>query len=120
MEFFFENGADLSIRVNGTILGGVTDLQRTVINDGVDIHQFLTDKPVARIPKQKYRLEFKMRCQNGCPFENGVESIEINDGKKTETYTNCAVNIIDSKAEPNRVTEYKVKAEAKERSIEHE
>ena len=120
MEFFFENGADLLVRVNGIILGGISDLQRTVINDNTDIYQFLTDKPVARVPKQKYRLEFKMCCKNGCPFENSIESICISDGKRTEIYTNCAVKIIDSQAEANRVVRYKVKVEAQERSVEYE
>ena len=33
MEFYFENGADLIIRLDGAVLGGVTYLKRTVIND---------------------------------------------------------------------------------------
>ena len=64
MEFYFENGADLIIRVDGGVLGGVTHFKRTVKNDADNIYQFLTDKPVARIPKQKYRLRFKMRCKS--------------------------------------------------------
>ena len=120
MELLFENGSDLLIRVNGEITGGVSDLRRTVINDEENIYQFLTDKPVARIPKQKYRLRFKMRCKSGCVFENGVESIEISDGKKTEIYTSCAVRILHSRAEPNRAVEYEVTVEARERSVANE
>ena len=120
MDFLFENGADLLIRADGEILGGVSDMRRTVINDEENIYQFLTDKPVARIPKQKYRLRFKMRCNGGCAFENGVESVEISDGAKTEIYTNCAVKILHSRAEPGRDVEYEVTVEARERSIEYE
>ena len=74
----------------------------------------------ARSMLSSYLRDIKMRCKSGCVFENGVESIEISDGKKTEIYTSCAVTILHSRAEPNRAVEYEVTVEARERSVAYE
>lgn len=120
MEFYFENGADLIIRLDGTVLGGVTYLKRTVINDADCIYQFLTDKPVVSIPRHKYRLEFKMRCSDGCVFDNDVHSITVSDSAKTEIYTNCVVKESVRVALPGGAVEYSATVEAEERSVERE
>lgn len=120
MEFYFENGADLVIRVDGAVLGGVTYFKRTVKNDADGIYQFLTDKPVASIPRRKYRLEFKLRCFGGCVFDGEINTITVSGGDKTETYTNCVVKECVCTALPEGALEYFAMVEAEERSVERE
>lgn len=118
MEFYFENGADLIIRVDGTVLGGVISFKRTRLIEAEGIHQFLTDKPVISIPRQKYKLEFKLRCCDGCVFDNAVNSISVSDGVKTEIYTNCVVKKSVCEVLPKGALEYSAEVEAEERSVE--
>ena len=66
MEYSFEKGGDVLVRVNGAVLGGVKELKRSVKNEPYEIHQFLTDKPVARLVRKTYELEFDLRCGALC------------------------------------------------------
>ena len=116
MDFLFENGADLIIRVDGGVLGGVTHFKRTVKNDADNIYQFLTDKPVVSIPRHKYKLEFKLRCSGGCVFDNEIHTITVSGGDKTEAYTNCVVKECVCTAHHEDALEYSAVVEAEERS----
>ena len=120
MEFYFENGADLIIRVDGAVLGGVTYFKKTVKNDADHIYQFLTDKPVVSIPRRKYKLEFKLRCFGGCIFDNEIHTITVSGGDKTEAYTNCVVKKCVYTARPDGALEYSAAVEAEERSAASE
>ena len=117
MDYYFEKGDDLLIRVNGAVLGGVKKLRRTVKNDPQGIYRFLTDKPVIRLDRKRYELEFFMNCGESCPFEDDVTSISVNDGRKTEIYTLCNVKRLRSTAHRRGDIEYHAVISADERSV---
>ena len=117
MEFAFEKGSDLLIRVNGEILGGVKKLKRAVKTDTEGIYQFLTDKPVARWQKKTYELELWLRCAGDCVLADTVHSVCVSDGDKTELYTLCAVKCLESTAQARGAVEYHAVIDAAERSV---
>ena len=120
MAFSFEKGSDLLIKVDGEILGGVVRLRRIVKNDPDAVYEFLTDTPVALIPRKTYVLRFYMRCENGCVFDGDFNSIEVRCRSKTETYTMCSATRCESRAYPNTDINYIVTVTAKERSVADE
>ena len=117
MEDSVEKGGDLLVRVNGAVLGGVKELKRSVKNEPYEIHQFLTDKPVARLVRKTYELEFDLRCGEACPFEDDIVSISVKDRQKTEIYTLCAVKKLGSSAHRTGDVEYHAVVSAEERSV---
>ncbi len=117
MEFAFDKGNDVLIRVNGAVLGGVLKLKRTVKTDADNIGQFLTDKPVARLESRAYTVELWLRCEGGCVFENAVSSLSVSDADKTEIYTLCTVKSLESTAQARGTVEYHAVISAAERSV---
>ncbi len=93
MDFEFEKCVDAVIRVNGAVLGAVTKAECTSENSYSDINEFLTDKPVYRIPSSRYRLRLEMTLGGGNPFadETHFEQIELVMKSKTLRYSDCFV-----------------------------
>ena len=120
MEFSFDKGSDVIIRVDGDILGGVTKLRRTVRSEAQGIYEFLTDRPVARLPRQTYILELWLKGRGGCVFENEIHTVTVTAKGKTEAYTGCAVTSLQCTALPRGDVEYAVTVEAEERSVANE
>ena len=88
-----------------------------ISNEPYEIHQFLTDKPVARLVRKTYELEFDLRCGEACPFEDDIVSISVKDRQKTEIYTLCAVKKLGSSAHRTGDVEYHAVVSAEERSV---
>ena len=120
MAFNYEKGSDVLVRVNGTVLGGVTDLRRTMKRSHTEIHEYLTDKPVAVIPENVYYIQIKLNRSPEYPFDGNVSFVEITGSGRTERYTSCFVREENSKALPRGETEYTVTVEAGERSVMYE
>lgn len=117
MTVHFERGEDLTIRVNGDVLGGVTALRRTEKNDCMDIMQFLTDKPVARLDRKRWELELWIRGGGCAALDGAVESVSVSDGEKTEVYTLCRVSSLQRTAKPRETSELCAVITADERSV---
>ncbi len=120
MDFHFEKGGDLTVWLNGAVLGGVFQLNRTVKNSAEHIYEFLTDKPVASMPAVTYVLTFRLHCSGGCPFDGEINEITVADKHRRERYTLCTVRELHSEARPRGYTEYTVTVEAAERSVADE
>lgn len=110
-------GSDLTISVNGEVLGGVKALRRVTENksEGI-IYQFLTDKPVARVESKRYTLELVFHCSGPCVLDNAVNSICVCGKDKTELYTHCTVEKLERTAEADGAVEYRAVIAAEERS----
>lgn len=117
MTFAFEKGSDLQVLVNGAVLGGVTKLRRIANPRSDEIYTFLTDKPVARLTRERYVIKLEMHCVNGCVFDGEVESITIRDPHKTEIYTLCAVERCERRVLPHGEVRYIAVVTAYERSV---
>lgn len=115
--FCFDKGSDILVRVDGETVGGIVRLRRIVKDSPDEIREFLTDKPVARIPRKSYVLRFYMCCSGGCVFDGDFDSIEIRDRHKTETYTMCTAERCESRAYQHTDVDYIVTVTAKERSV---
>lgn len=112
------NGSDFTVRVNGKIVGGVYRFVSKTLTETEEIQEFLTDIPVAQIPRESYVLEFFMHCTDGCVFEEApLESIAVFDGHKTEIYTFCAVRELACEVMPEGSADYRVTVTAEERGV---
>lgn len=113
----YEKGENLMLRVNGAVLGGVSELRRTEKCQWDGIYTYLTDKPVAKIPSKKYYIEITLCRGEDYPFDGTVDSLSISDGERTETYSMCSVEKAESRAGARGEVVYTVTVAAEERSI---
>ena len=120
MTFRFENGGDLTVRVNGAVLGGVSELRRQVKRKTEGIFEFLTDKPVAVTAGETYYITMKLRRGADYPFDGAVESVAVSGGGRRELYTLCTVEKAESEALPHGEVGYTVSIAAQERSVSDE
>ncbi len=120
MSVEFEKGSDLTVRVNGTVLGGVIELQRTVKRSTDEIMEYLTDKPKAVIASEIYYIILKLRRTAFYPFDSGIGYVEVFSGNRTERYSMCTVLKAGSSALAHGEAEYTVVIEARERSVWNE
>ena len=116
----FEKGSDLTVLVNGRVLGGVLRLRRRVKRGAQEIREFLTDKPVALIPTEVYYIEMELRRAPGYPFDDAVETVTVTGGGRTEVYSLCTVERARSDAEAHGEVAYTVVIAARERSVSDE
>ena len=120
MAFNYEKGSDVLVRVNGTVLGGVTALRRTMKQTQKEIYEYLADKPVAVIPEKMYYIQIKLNRSEEYPFDENLSFVEIVGGGRIERYTSCFVRRERSDVLPRGETEYTVTIVARERSVLYE
>lgn len=89
-DFVFVRGNDLTIKLNGEVLGGVQKAVCSTKKTFSDIKEFLTDIPVARVEEKRYEIILNLNIPSLDNLES-IESIEISDSAKTVTYTKCNV-----------------------------
>lgn len=116
-DFAFEKGDDITIRLNGKIVGGVKKVTCKIENTFYDISQFLTDVPVERMAQKKYRIELEMNNSGKLDFLQGqsFECLEIFNTKKIVVYTDCFVSSVTASISAKNAVEYTVKITARER-----
>lgn len=116
-DFAFEKGDDITIRLNGKIIGGIKKARCTIENTFYDISQFLTDVPVERITGSRYSIELVMNNSGKLDFLQGqsFEKLEIFNTKKIVTYTDCFVVSVTADISTKNAVEYTVKIAALER-----
>ena len=83
-DFAFEKGDDITIRLNGKIVGGVKKATCKIENTFYDISQFFTDVPVERMTGKRYNIELVMNNSGKLDFLQGqsFERLEIFNTKK--------------------------------------
>ena len=113
----FEKGNDLTVLVNGAVLGGVLRLKRTVKYRQSQIEEFLNNEPVAVISSPVYTIEMELCRTAAFPFEEPLERIEISGGGRREVYTLCGTALVESQAEARGTVPYTVAVTAYERSV---
>lgn len=116
----FEKGNNLTVLVNGAVLGGVLRLKRTARRKHSKIREFLNDKPVAVIPATVYTIELELCRTAAFPFEEPLERIEISGSGRREVYTLCETALVESQAEARGAVPYTVTVTAYERSVLNE
>lgn len=118
-ELAFVKGDNVSIQLDGKVLGCVRKLVCTRDNSFIDIESFLTDVPVYRIAEKKYKIVLSMDCEPDNPFFDGesFEQLEIKTEEKCERYTDCTVNSVKTEVNPKGVVEISVELSAEEREV---
>ncbi|WP_294467084.1 hypothetical protein [uncultured Ruminococcus sp.] len=116
-DFAFEKGDDITIKLNGKIIGGVKKVTCNIENTFYDISQFLTDVPVKRITGKRYNIELVMNNAGKLDFLQGqsFDRLEIFNTKKIVTYTDCFVTGVTANISAKNAVEYTVKITARER-----
>lgn len=115
-DFAFEKGDDITIRLNGKIVGGVKKARCSVENTFYDITQLLTDVPVKRITGKVYKIELVMNNAGKLEFlqQQSFERLEIFNTKKIVTYSDCFVSDVTANISAKNAVEYTVKITARE------
>lgn len=116
-DFAFEKGDDITIRLDGKIVGGVKKARCNVENNFYEITQFLTDVPVNRINRKAYKIELVMNNAGKLEFlqQQSFEKLEIFNTKKIVTYSDCFVSNVTANINANGAVLYTVKITARER-----
>lgn len=116
-DFAFEKGDDITIRLDGKIVGGVKKARCNVENNFYEITQFLTDVPVNRINRKAYKIELVMNNTGKLEFlqQQSFEKLEIFNTKKIVTYSDCFVSNVTANISAKNAVEYTVKITARER-----
>lgn len=116
----FEKGNDLTVLVDGVCLGGVYELRRSVKKEDKEIKEFLTDKPAAVLPRERYYITVKLRRGAVFPFDGGIGQVSVTGRGRTEIYRQCKVQTVESTAAARGETDYTVVIQARERSVTDE
>lgn len=116
-DFAFEKGDEITIRLNGKIVGGVKKATCKIEDTFYDISQFLTDVPVERITGKRYSIELVMNNSGKLAFLQGqsFDRLEFFNTKKIVTYKDCFIASVTANIRAKNAVEYTVKITARER-----
>lgn len=92
-DFEFEKCADAEIKVNSAVLGAVKCAECIEENSYSDIGEFLTDKPVCRVPESRYKITLDMVLGEDNPFvgERYFEQLELVLKNRIVRFCGCSV-----------------------------
>ncbi len=117
-DFSFEKGDDITIYINGQILGGVKGAVCRRDNTCYSISEFLNDIPVKKLSKSNYQLELVLDGSDILQTFQGqnIQSIEFAGSYRKVIYSDCFIDSVDTSINPEKPIEYTVKITAVERS----
>lgn len=115
-DFVFVKGSDLTIKLNGEVLGGVQKAVCSTKKTFSDIKEFLTDIPVARVEDKRYEIILTLNIQSSEDFES-VETLEISNSAKTVKYTKCNVDETQTTVNAKGNIEYRVIISSEMRNV---
>lgn len=115
-EFIFVKGSDLTVKLNGEILGGVQKAVCSTKKTFSDIKEFLTDIPVARVEEKNYEIILTLNTQSFNEIE-AIESLEFSDSAKTVTYSKCNVDETQTAINAKGNIEYRVTISSEMRNV---
>ncbi len=118
-EFEFEKCADAVIKLNSSVIGSVSKAECQSETEYELINEFLTDKPVYRIPSSKYKIKLAMTLSGENPFlnEKHFDSLELVLKSYTIKYSGCTVESLKSTVGAKGFVQLEVCASALEREV---
>ena len=120
MNEHFLNGREVTVAVDGEILGGVLYAGTCSQTEAVRVEEYLNPEPVARLPRTVYIIKLRLNRQPYADIGFSPESVELRYRDITERYSGCCVTEIKCEVLPRSVVEYAVTIEADERSWQHD
>ena len=115
-EFVFVKGSDLTIKLNGEMLGGVQKAVCSTKKSISDIKEFLTDIPVVRVEEKSYEIILTLNTPSLDEIES-IESLEFTDSSKILVYTKCNVEDVQSTINSKGNVEYRVIISSEMRNV---
>lgn len=115
----FCSGSDITIKLSGTVIGGVKKAvctQKITYNDS---YQFLSDVPVCSETEVMYEIELILNYETQNPFVGleSFDSIEFVCGDNKTEYCNCRVLSISNCIKSNVKNEDTVIIKAEKRNV---
>ncbi len=119
MEFAFEKGENITLKLNSEVLGGVRKAVFKTKNSYTDIGSFLTDIPVYRTSETGYTVTLTMDCSADNPFDENIkfESLMVISDGRTVEYTGCTVENAETSIGAAGTIERVVTISADERNV---
>lgn len=110
---------DVTVKLNGAVLGGVKSVTCKDKNNYIDIAVFLTDIPEYRVARKSYALTLVTDCvdDNMPSREDGVQSIELLIDGKIEKYSGCIVEGVEKRINASGAIENVITVNAQEREV---
>lgn len=117
-DFGYINGSKVTVKLNGTAVGGIISAVIKRKNNLINIGEFLTDKPVYSQTMPSYSIELRSRTDIASLLDGSdFFSLTFEDEEKTVEYTDCSLDSSDESVVPGKPSEYRAVISAKDRSV---
>lgn len=120
MNNIFLRGKDMTVLINGKILGGVRSAEIIKQTTVYKIGEYLTDVPVFRKTRSFYIIKLKLESPLLFPLEGEIQTIEFEYGKECDVFENCALSGRSGEALPDSEILHTLTIEADKRGLEDE
>ena len=117
MQSEFVKGQNITIKLDSTILGGVTKAVCKIEYKYREIREFLSETPVNEIVDSVYKIELTLNSKCKMPFLRSryFGKLEMSDESSTVTYKDCRVESVNVTVNSKGAVEYNVKITAGKR-----
>lgn len=119
MTRYFSSGADVTVRAEDAVLGGVTQAVLTESAEVYPIREFLTDKPVARLCSGAWTLELGLLAPADADVRGmlSAKRFSLCSGTRVTTLTGCMLIRLTETLTADRRTQYTAVIAAADRSV---
>lgn len=116
----FIKGSDVTILLNGEVLGGVSSAEISDAGRTFGIGEYLSSIPVAQIKEPRYIIRLKLESSSSLLPEVEAGTLSFLCRGKTEVFTRCCVTGHTSEIPSNGRALHTVTIESSQRSVEYE
>lgn len=118
MNVTYLKGADVTVRADGRVVGGVVAVECGCRNTVEKIEEYLTDVPVAQFTETEYYVRLRMKIQPYGAFGLNPGEVSLTAGGCRLIYSDCSVEKVKCEIMPDATVEYSVLLSAQERREE--
>lgn len=116
--FCFTKGADVVLKADGVVLGGVSRAVIDEKNSAYKIEEYLCGEPVARLADITYEITLTFHSGSPRDFENGLPvELVFEEKNRTVKFSDCTMSTLKSVLTPVNAVEYTAVFESKKRSV---
>lgn len=115
----FAKGEDFTVTLNGSVVGGITNIICSEFSEIYDICTFLSGSPYDKIKIKKYKIVITLDCPVDCPFPvlNDIDEVSVANDYSTVKYLGCVIDSIDVGINAQGITQAVIKIIADERMM---
>lgn len=113
------SGSDVTVRADGCIVGGVKYAEIVENNKIIEINEFLSGVPAARIDNPVYRISLRLDSAGLDEVCGGSETeLAFENGEESLIFEGCKVKSVKRIIAPDKTVEYTVTLEGYKRRFE--